>query len=394
MSQPSAPSLYATVFNLLKHLPWRDVRHLGGLAWMVTGLLLSRCIALSRWVPYVEGRARFAQSTERRFQRWLDNPRIEVWPLYAVLIGKALAECPDRRLHVALDTTMLWNLFCVVQVSLVYRGRAIPLGWSVLRHPSASVAFADYRAVLAQVAGLLEGFEVVLLADRGFCHLALVRWVKSTPGWHCRIRGKRDIPACRWDGRGHGALALRLSAGQVAYYHEVFLWAAHERVHLAVGWDKGAKEPWIIVSDEPADAETLADYGRRFCIEESFLDQKSNGFQWESSRLRDEQVLNRLCFVMAVATLVLVSQGVTVVGQGLRRRVDPHWTRGLSYARIGWNWIDHALARGEALIGRLVLLTATDPEPLRASRRRPDRSRWMDDLPKRYIFGIPAPATH
>jgi hypothetical protein len=74
-------------------------------------------------------------------------------------------------------------------------------------------------------------------------------------------------------------------------------------------------------------------------------------------------------------------------------QVDPHWFRGHSYARIGWNWIRRAAARGEALIGRLALLTAHDPEPARASRRQVDRSRWMDDLPQRYIFLIPTPST-
>ena len=37
---------------------------------------------------------------------------------------------------------------------------------------------------------------------------------------------------------------------------------------------------------------------------------------------------------------------------------------------------------------RLTLLTAHDPEPARASRCSVDRSRWMDDLPWRYIFLI------
>jgi hypothetical protein len=46
---------------------------------------------------------------------------------------------------------------------------------------------------------------------------------------------------------------------------------------------KEAKEPWIIVGDQATDAETLYEYGRRFTIEEGFLDHKSGGFQWESS---------------------------------------------------------------------------------------------------------------
>ncbi|CAK0781206.1 hypothetical protein CCP4SC76_7770002 [Gammaproteobacteria bacterium] len=118
----------------------------------------------------------------------------------------------------------------------------------------------------------------------------------------------------------------------------------HEAVHLAVGWDRGAKEPWVILSDEPTGPETLREYGLRFNIEEGFLDQKSNGFQWESSCLRDRFALQRLCFVMAVATLALICQGSAVVAEGRRRVIDPHWYRGHSYIRIGWDWIQRALA--------------------------------------------------
>ena len=250
----------------------------------------------------------------------------------------------------------------------------------------------DYRGVLGFVARLLRGYEVVLLADRGFLHGEWLRGVGRTAGWPLRVRGKRNVGLFRRTGRGDGQLALRRSPGEVRYYHGVSVTGARLPVHLAVGWEKGAKEPWIIVSDEPTDAETLDEYGRRFTIEEGFLDDQSNGFPWESSQLRTAEVLQRLGFVMAVATWVLVCQGVEVVAAGKRRQVDPHWFRGHRYARIGWNWIRRAAARGEALIGRLALLTAHDPEPARASRRQVDRSRWMDDLPQRYIFLIPAPS--
>jgi hypothetical protein len=127
---------------------------------MVMGLLSSGWIALSEWTPFVVGRALLAQSTERRLSRWLSNPRIDVLHLYAALLRPVLGECPDRRLWVVLDTTVLWNLFCVVQLCWVYRGRTIPLAWKVLRHPSASVAFRDYRGVLGFVARRLRGGAV------------------------------------------------------------------------------------------------------------------------------------------------------------------------------------------------------------------------------------------
>jgi len=390
---PTPSIVYDTLLTLLQQAPWRDRRHLVTLAWMVMGLLSSGWIALSEWTPFVISRATLAQSTERRFRRWLSNPRIDVLRLYAALLRSVLASFPDRRVLIALDTTVLWNEFCVIQLSLVYRGRSIPLVWKVLRHKSASVAFRDYRGVLGFAAKLLRGDEVVLLADRGFLHGELLRWVRRTEGWHLRVRCQREVGLFRGTSRGYRSLALRLSPGEVTYYHQVYITAAHLPVHLAVGWEKGAKEPWIIVSDEPTDAETLYEYGRRFTIEEGFLDHKSGGFQWESSKLREAAVLQRLCFVLAVTTLVLVCQGVAVVATGQRRRVDPNWFRGHSYARIGWNWIRRVCARGGgALIERLTLLTAHDPEPARASRRQVDRSRWMDDLPWRYVFLIPAPS--
>lgn len=386
MPQPSA--LYDTLLTLFKQAPWRDVRHRSTLCWMVTGLLTSGWIALDEWAPGVAGRAVYAQSTVRRFRRWLSNPRIDALRLYAGLLRPALEGCPDPRWVVALDTTVLWNTFCVVQVALIWRGRSVPVAWKVLRHPSASVAFRDYRGVLGFAARLLQGREVVLLADRGFIHAELLRWARKA-GWGFRVRGKRDIGLFL---RGGRRLALRLSAGELRFYAGVFLGAARVPVEVAVGWEKGAKEPWILVTDAAAGPDTLRDYGLRFAIEEGFLDSKSGGFQWEASKLREAEALQRLCLVMAAATLALVCQGAAVVAAGRRREVDPHWFRGLSYARIGWHWFRHALARGGALIRTLALPTACDPEPARASSKPPDRSRWMDDLPYRYLFCFSVPS--
>jgi hypothetical protein len=386
---PQPPALYDTFLTLFRQAPWRDARHLQTLCWMVAGLLTSGWIALDEWAPCVAGRAVYAQSTVRRFSRWLSNGRIDALRLYAALLRGALGEFPDGRLLAVLDTTVLWDTFCVVQLSLVWRGRSVPLAWKVLRHGSASVAFKDYRGVLGFASRLLRGREVALLADRGFIHAELLRWARRTPGWHFAIRCKRGVGLFLVDGR---KLALRLSAGELRFYAGVRLGNARIPVELAVGWEKGAKEPWIIATDEAAGPQTLRDYGLRFCVEEGFLDHKSGGFQWESSRLRDTEALQRLCLVMAAATLALVCQGAAVVASGLRREVDPHWRRGLSYARIGWAWLRRAQATGGGLIAALALPTAKDPEPCRASRRQPGRSRWMDDLPCRYLFLFAVPS--
>ena len=125
-----------------------------------------------------------------------------------------------------------------------------------------------------------------------------------------------------------------------------------------------------MISEEPTASETLEEYGLRFDIEENFLDDKSNGFQLESSSIRSSEALERLCFVLAMTTLYLVSLGTSVVQQGKRRFVDPHWFRGASYLKIGWKWVSYALSRDYELIANVYLSSESDPEPAIASRKQ------------------------
>jgi hypothetical protein len=97
------------------------------------------------------------------------------------------------------------------------------------------------------------------------------------------------------------------------------------------------------------------------------LDDQSNGFQLQSSLVRAADALTRLCLVLAVATLSLVAPGTQVVARQKRRWVEPHWLRGNSYLRMGWQWVKSALARGWELFATLPLSGIPDPAPCRAS---------------------------
>ena len=93
--------LYDTLIQVLsQHRNWLDARHLQTLAWMMAGLIHSQVISLTAWVPYVHSRAQYAQSTVRRFRRWLDNKRIKVHKLYGPLIQQALSEWGEQILVV------------------------------------------------------------------------------------------------------------------------------------------------------------------------------------------------------------------------------------------------------------------------------------------------------
>ena len=367
------PRLYSELIELCGQPgQWRDVRHLQTLAWMVVGLIQAESVKLTAWVPFVQGRAQYAQSTQRRFRRWLANGRIEVEPLYGPLIEQALREWGTHPLYLALDTSMLWNQYCVIRLAVVYRGRAVPVVWEVIEHGSSSVTHGAYEALLDLVPPLLPaGVKVVFLADRGFADTELLAQLRRL-GWHFRIRIKATFSVGRPGQLPCKVEDFSLAPGRALFLHHVAITAEQfGPVSLALARHTSNGEYWYIVSDEPTSVQTFEEYGRRFDIEENFLDDKSNGFQLKSSLVRNADALTRLGLVLAVTTLYLVAQGTQVVAQQKRRWVDPHWLRGNSYLRIGWQWVKSALTRGWELFATLHLSGMPDPEPSRASASFP-----------------------
>ncbi|MBU0495868.1 MAG: transposase [Chloroflexi bacterium] len=364
--------LYTTLFQVVRHPhQWLDVRHAKTLTWMMVGLIQSGVISLTAWAPFVTGRAVYAQSTVRRFARWLDNDRIQVHQLYGPLIQQALAEWGEYTLYLALDTSMLWGRYCVIRVSVIFRGRAVPLVWTVLEHASSSVAYETYQGLLDRAATLLPlQSRVVFLADRGFVDTDLLAQLTRL-GWHWRIRLKGNLWVYR-PGQGRRKInRITLALGQALCWHHVYLTEQrYGPVHVALARRADGAESWFVVSDEPTTVDTFDEYGLRFDIEENFLDDKSNGFQLEASLIRSAQALTRLCMVLALTTLYLVAQGTAVVAEGKRRWVDPHWFRGSSYLKIGWQWVKAALAQGYALLTHVRLPGGPDPEPARASKQQ------------------------
>ncbi|MBD1880339.1 MULTISPECIES: hypothetical protein [unclassified Coleofasciculus] len=150
-------------------IPWQDVRHLQTLCWMMIGIIQSQNVHLNRFEVYVISRAKVAQSHQPRFRRWLSNRRIDVVSAHHALIKQALCQWKSQRLYLSLDTTVVWNCFCIVWIGVVYRGRTVPVAWRVVAQSSSTVRLWTLQRVLRQAARVMPpGVAVVLLADRGF----------------------------------------------------------------------------------------------------------------------------------------------------------------------------------------------------------------------------------
>lgn len=322
----------------------------------------------------MDSRAQSAQSHQRRFRRWLSNRRIDVASAHHLLIQQALSGWQHERLYLSLDTTVVWNCFCIVWVGVVFRGRTIPIAWRIVAQSSSTVGFWTIQRLLRQAQRVLpDGVAIVLLADRGFADGKLMKYLRENLGWHFRIRIKRSFQV-QLEGRWHKVSSVQLQAGQAYCTGTVSIGKTnpYPNVYLAFAHDQQSGEDWTIVSDEPTNLQTFAQYRLRFQVEESFLDIKSNGFNLEASRLRDKFALSQLCGVIALTMLFLVLQGVQVVASGKRRQVDAHWNRGMSYLKLGWNWIRLAITHQWKIDIYPCLSSAPDPQPAIASKRQYD----------------------
>jgi len=165
------------------------------LGWMVTGLLLSKTVCFDQWRRSIPLNRSLPASWQRRCRRWLGNGRIDPESLYGPLVLWAMQQwqSPGHTLHLALDTTVLWNRFCVVVLSVVCHGRAIPLLWQTLEHPSASVSAEVVIALLQRADRLLSGFDAItVLADRAFPSGELLGWFELRSRWRYVMRLRAD----------------------------------------------------------------------------------------------------------------------------------------------------------------------------------------------------------
>jgi hypothetical protein len=256
---------------------------------MVVALIQRGEVSLTRWLPYLLCRGLQAQSKQRRVSRWLHNSRINIHRLYKPLIQSALVTWAEGCLYLSLDTSLYWEEYCLVRLSVVYRSRALPIIWRVLNHDSASVAFEAYQEMLCQAAQRLSaGVKVVLLSDRGFVHLKAMKLIIATLGWHYRIWIKRNTWVWRSRQGWRQLKDIHLQRGEVRCFHRV---RVHRRdwfgpVHIALGCNNVNGEFWAILSDEPTSLHTFEEYGLHFDIEESFLDDQSVGWNLQKSEIR------------------------------------------------------------------------------------------------------------
>jgi hypothetical protein len=252
---------------------------------------------LSRLALVGVGRAK-VPSRERRWQRLVANSRLAMKRALNGWMRWVLADAGE--LTLILDETPNGNRLRAMKRARQIRGRAVPVLWHCYR-PDALPMSQD-RLVLdlprRAARALPRGARVTLLVDRGLSWPAVLDFCVQH-GWHSSLRIQGQTRVRLPGGREVRADALTPRAGTgwcgVA---QVFKKAGWRPANVVAHWPAGCKEPWLLIADLPARRNRCRQYRKRMRIEESFRDEKSHGFPWQHSRIRDPSHSLRLLLII------------------------------------------------------------------------------------------------
>jgi hypothetical protein len=294
-------------------------------------------------------------SRQRRWERLLSNRRLRPHEAMGMLarsvlppLGAATGRGGRRRVVLILDETpggVGGRLRCM-KLSVAYRKRAVPIAFECYEPHRPPVPMPQLLWRLLRRAGrsLPGGVEVTLLADRGLSWPVVLDCCVHL-GWHYVLRLQRDTRVRFPDGAVKSAweLARRRGARRFAPGVGVFKKAGWRGANVVATWERCCREPWLLVSDLPATFMRCRNYCKRAWCEQLHRDEKSHGFNWQLSRVRDVSHAQRLVLVMALATLLCLSLGTRVIKRGLRKLLEPARRRLLSVFQLGLRWLRDCL---------------------------------------------------
>jgi len=321
--------------KILQLRPGERITRARNMAWLLVGIFQSKSVHLSKIAGKIPGEATLSSLT-RRVDRFLENSAVRVRDWYEPLAKGVLAAC-GQEIRLIVDGSKVGFGHQLLVVTLAYRRRAIPLAWTWIKSNRGHSSTHKQLALLDYVRRLLsKDTKVLLVGDAEFGAVEVLQQLDEWQ-WEYVLRQKSSH-LVKAEGETHwrpfGSLIEK--AGQMVWMTGMQLTQCHAySVNLLAYWKQGEKEPWLLATNRPSSRDALRAYKRRMWIEEMFGDMKDNGFDLESTRLRQVSKLSRLTLAVALLYLELVVFGSRAIKAGLRYLVDRADRRDLSIFRIG-----------------------------------------------------------
>ena len=289
-------------------------------------------------------------------------------------MGWVLSLWKSSDLALAIDPTMLSDRLCAIVVSVVYRGCAIPVAWTVLpaNKPGKWIDPICELLDLISVA-IPDDMRVIVMADRGLRSPDLWKKIHDLD-WHPYMRQRIDTVFCLDGGMRMPARNLVSAPGKSFIGRGTAFSAKSKRIEgtIIVTWVEGQDAPWIILTDLDPEEAGASWHQMRFWIETGFKALKSVGWQWQKTRRTNPARVERHWLVLSASTLLTLAFGSRVEDANALKRdpsalrapskVAPERSRIVSVFRLGLATLSRLLTKGR-MWRRVWLLPEPWPPP-------------------------------
>ena len=272
-----------------------------------------------------------AHSKEKAVKKFLENHFTDFDTYYLPYISSLLQEIieampEEDSVKIVMDGSKIGNAHMALMVSIIYRGRGIPIAWLVKKKPKGHFDAETHVKLITQVYQILQPLipstkEVIMLGDGEFDNIDLQKFCRSK-GWGYVFRTacntvfyQREIRFQPQD--------LKIDANETfkSFPNVKFTEKQFQNVHFVYLHDPKYDDPLPLVSNLGSPAEIIKAYGWRYSIEAMFKDLKSTTFNINKTRLKNEHAISNLIMVAAFAFTLLVKIGVKYEKSPLRKYI-------------------------------------------------------------------------
>jgi hypothetical protein len=321
-------------------------QHLNTLSLLICGIVGAQHVQLDKLASHAPLRHRKNESLITRYRRFVKHTHITLdalWLPFARPLLTGLAQLP---LTILLDGTSAGRGCVVLMASVVYRGRAIPLLWTVVKGKKGHLPVALHCALIDRLQELIPpDATVTVLGDGEFDGTALQTTLRAAK-WEyvCRTAISILIAAAEQIFRVGD---LPLARGEAVYLVEVRMTAKQYGPILLLGvWDAKHQEPLYLITSLADPNDAFERYRVRFRIECMFANHKSRGFRIDKSHLAAPERLARLLIASSLAYVWIHASAGFAQAQGWVEQFHRRDRCDLGLFQIGLRAIQYALREG------------------------------------------------
>lgn len=294
------------------HISGNALRRLEVLATMVSGVLGKKSSRLSDIACYNQDKKQLA-SKEKQIVRWIQSDHssysIHYLPYIQPLLG-SLSECGE--LVFSIDGSTGGQGCMILMISVIYRNRAIPVVWHVVKAKKGHLPESAHRALLARLAEIVPvDCQITMVGDGEYdgcdwqadilnlgwsyvLRTGVAQLIETEPGEQIKI----------------GSMIPQPGETFFMLYDIAFTKKGFGPINLLIQHERGHQEPIYLLSNLDFPPRISQLYKKRFKIETFFSDQKSRGFNIHRSRMGKPKRLAKLLIATCLAYIFCILAGI------------------------------------------------------------------------------------